>query len=60
MSSRPRGITVWASLILTALTAACGSPNGPVLPPCTLDQLGMIDSGQCDAPVVVQAHAAAR
>ncbi len=58
MSPRPRRIVPWASLMLTALTSACDSPTAP-LPPCTLE-LFMVDTGQCEAPVAIQAQEAAK
>ena len=52
MSPRPRSIVLWASLMLTALTAACGDTTEP-LPKCYLDQTGLVDTG-CDPNAVKQ------
>jgi len=58
MSPRPRSIVLWASLMLTALTAACGDTTAP-LPKCFLDQTGLVDTG-CDPNAVIRAQEAAK
>lgn len=57
MSPRPRRIVLWASLMLTALMAACGDTTAP-LPKCFLDQFFNVDTGQCEP--VTPAQEAAR
>ena len=44
MSPRPRRLILVASLILTALTAACDLMTGPVLTACDMDALGVVDN----------------